>query len=125
MFIKDFKNGIGIYYEKKGHEFYLGEWVKDYKEGVATIYNPHWTYEGTVKNDVRVGLGFLFYDENVYIGRFKDNMFDKAGIFIRYSTEAERRKQLEKERKEKYNLEVETPNDNKLKCYSLNKYISY
>ena len=82
MFVKDIKNGIGIYYEKKGDEYYLGEWAQDNKEGVATIYNQNWTYEGTVKNGVRVGLGFLFYDENVYSGSFKDNMFDGKGILL-------------------------------------------
>ena len=82
MFVKDIKNGIGIYYEKKGNEYYLGEWAQDNKEGIATIYNQNWTYEGTVKNGVRVGLGFLFYDENVYCGSFKDNMFDGDGTII-------------------------------------------
>ena len=82
MFVKDIKNGIGIYYEKKGDEYYLGEWAQDNKEGVATIYNQNWTYEGTVKNGVRVGLGFLFYDENVYSGSFNDNMLDGQGTLI-------------------------------------------
>jgi len=82
MFVKDIKNGIGIYYEKKGDEYYLGEWVQDNKEGVATIYNQNWTYEGTVKNGVRVGLGFLFYDENMYSGNFKDNMLDGEGTLF-------------------------------------------
>jgi len=127
IFIKDIRNGIGIFYEKKGEEYYYGEWVNDNKEGIATIYNPHWNYIGAVKNGIRLGLGFLFYYQNVYIGRFKDNMLDDEGTIIKYKTEEEKQMELEKEWIKKYGFKDpnEISNNSKFKFYSINKYLSY
>ena len=82
MFLKDTRHGIGIYYEKKGDEFYLGEWVEDKKEGVATIYNQNWHYQGSVKNGVRDGYCTFIFDNNIYSGPFKDNMWEGYGTLI-------------------------------------------
>ena len=82
MFVKDIRHGIGIYYEKKGDEYYLGEWVEDKKEGVATIYNQNWYYNGEVKNGVREGLCTFIYGDNIYTGAFKDNMWEGIGTLI-------------------------------------------
>lgn len=81
-FVKDIRHGIGIYYEKKGDEYYLGDWVEDNKDGVATVYNQNWYYQGSVKNGIRVGYATFFYDDNIYTGSFKDNMCDGYGTLI-------------------------------------------
>ena len=82
MFVKDIRHGIGIYFEQKGFEYYLGEWIEDNKEGVACIYNQNWYYEGTVKNGVKVGYANFFYENNIYTGEFKNNMWDGYGQLI-------------------------------------------
>ena len=82
IFMKDLRHGIGIYYEQKGYEYYLGEWAEDNKEGVATIYNQNWYYQGSVKNGVKVGYAHFIYGDNIYTGGFKDNMCDGYGQLI-------------------------------------------
>ena len=82
MFVKDIRHGIGIYYEKKGDEYYLGEWVEDKKEGVATIYNQNWYYNGSVKNGIRDGYCTFIFEDNIYTGPFKDNMWEGYGTLI-------------------------------------------
>ena len=82
MFVKDIRHGIGIYYEKKGDEYYLGEWVEDKKEGVATIYNQNWYYNGSVKNGIKDGYCTFIFEDNIYTGPFKDNMWEGYGTLI-------------------------------------------
>ena len=82
MFVKDIRHGIGIYYEKKGDEYYLGEWVEDKKEGVATIYNQNWYYKGEVKNGIKEGFCTFIYEDNIFTGQFKDNMWEGPGTLI-------------------------------------------
>ena len=83
MFVKDIRHGIGIYFEQKGFEYYLGEWVEDNKEGVATVYNQNWYYQGTVKDGIKVGYATTFiYEDNIYTGGFKDDMCDGYGTLI-------------------------------------------
>ena len=82
MFVKDIRHGVGIYYEKKGDEYYIGEWIEDKKEGVATIYNQNWLYSGSVKNGIREGYCTFIYDDNIYTGPFKNNMWDGYGTII-------------------------------------------
>ena len=82
MFVKDIRHGIGIYFEKKGEEYYLGEWVEDKKEGVATIYNQNWYYKGQVKNGIKEGYATFIFDKNIYSGPFKDNMWEGYGTLI-------------------------------------------
>ena len=82
MFVKDLRHGIGIYFEQKGYEYYLGEWTEDNKEGVATIYNQNWYYQGSVKDGIKVGYATFIYEDNIYTGGFKDNMCDGYGTLI-------------------------------------------
>ena len=82
MFLKDTRHGVGIYYEKKGEEYYLGEWVEDKKEGVATIYNQNWDYKGSVRNGIKDGYCTFIFDENIYTGPFRNNMWEGYGTLI-------------------------------------------
>ena len=82
MFVKDIRHGIGIYYEKKGDEYYLGDWVEDKKEGVATIYNQNWYYNGSVRNGIKEGYCTFIFEDNIYTGPFKDNMWEGYGTLI-------------------------------------------
>ena len=70
------RNGYGYY------DYYLGEWVEDNKEGVATIYNQNWYYQGTVKDGIKVGYATFIYEDNIYTGVFKDNIYDGYGTLI-------------------------------------------
>ena len=82
MFVKDIRHGIGIYYEKKGDEYYIGEWIEDKKEGVATIYNQNCLYRGSVKNGIKDGYATFIFEDNIYTGPFKDNMWEGYGTLI-------------------------------------------
>jgi hypothetical protein len=83
MFVKDTRHGIGIFYEKKGDEYYLGDWAEDKKEGMATIYNHNWSYQGPVKNGIKEGNGQLIYGDNqLYTGPFKNNMMEGYGTLL-------------------------------------------
>ena len=60
----------------------MGEWVEDKKEGVATIYNQNWYYQGPVKNGIKEGYCTFIFDDNIYTGPFKDNMWEGYGCLL-------------------------------------------
>ena len=80
-FVNGRRNGIGKYHWDND-VYYIGEWIEDKKEGVATIYNQNCLYRGSVKNGIKDGYATFIFEDNIYTGPFKDNMWEGYGTLI-------------------------------------------
>lgn len=52
------------------------------KKIVATIYNQNWYYQGPVKNGIKEGYCTFIFDDNIYNGPFKANIWERYGCLL-------------------------------------------
>ena len=74
-YLNDLRHGIGMFYQKQGDEYYVGEWIEDLKNGIATYYTINWCYQLRFQNNMGIGHCILYQNKFIFEGEYKEGIF--------------------------------------------------